>query len=415
MTAATGPLSGVRVVDWTVWQHGPVASAMLGDLGADVIKIEERKGGDAGRAMLAFENGVSPYFEANNRNKRSLAVDLKHPDGAALVRRLAAKSDVFVQNFRPTIAEKVGLDYDTLHAANPMLIYAAGSAYGPKGPERTARAYDLLGQARAGLLLQPGSDEPIPPIRVFGLADQMGAIMLAYGVLAALVARERYGVGQRIDTSLFGSMLALRGLDVSLQLMTQRGDTAKSPFHQFMGGQAYSRLNPGNPLWNNYRCADGKWIAMAMLQSDPHWENLLDALDRPSALADDSRFANHISRCENARACVEVLDDIFAAKPREQWLRRMVVKGDMPITALNSIAEVGDDVQALENDYVTTFEYPAIGTTKVPGFPVTFSQTPASIRHQAPEFGQHTEEILTEILGMDWDSIEDLRERQAIL
>ena len=421
MTAQSGPLSGVRIIDWTVWQHGPVATAMLGDLGADVIKIEERQGGDLGRSMLAFDDtGVSPYFEVNNRNKRSLAVNVKHPEGAGLVRRLAAKSDVFVQNFRPTIAEKVGLDYDTLRAENPMLIYASGSAYGPKGPERTARAYDLLGQARSGLLLQPTGpflppkDEPMPPLGG-GFADQMGAIMLAYGVLAGLIARERHGIGQRVDTSLLGSMLALRGLDVALQLMTQRGDTAPSPFHKSTDAQSYSRLNPGNPLWNTYRCGDGKWIAMAMVQSDPHWQNFLDALDGPQSLAGDPRFATHLSRCQNCRACVELLDEIFASKPRQEWLFRLLAKGDMPITAVNSMADIGADVQALENEYVTSFEHPVSGQTRVPGFPVTLSQTPASIRTQAPEFGQHTEEILMEILAMDWDDISALREKQVIL
>jgi crotonobetainyl-CoA:carnitine CoA-transferase CaiB-like acyl-CoA transferase len=413
---APGSLAGVRVIDWTIWQHGPVAGAMLGDLGADVIKIEERQGGDSGRSMLAFEDtGTSPYFEVNNRNKRSIAIDLKKPEGAALVRRLAAKSDVFLQNFRPTIAEKFGLDYDTLRDENPKLIYAAGSAYGPKGPERTARAYDLLGQVRSGLLLDPGSDEIKPPPRVMGLADQMGAIMLAYAVLAALVARERHGVGQRVDTSLLGSMLALRGLDLALELITQNGQTATSPFHKHMGDEPPSRTNPGNPLWNSYKCGDGKWISMAMVQSDPHWKNFLDALDHPEPLANDLRFADHISRCQNSRTMVGLLDQIFATKPRHEWMPRLLANGDMPITVVNATSDIADDIQAIENDYVTRFDHPALGEVTVPGFPVTFSLTPAGIRRQAPEFGEHTEEILMEVLGMDWDEITKLREQQIIL
>src|SRR5262249_49023182 len=153
------------------------------------------------------------------------------------------------------IAEKLGLDYDTLRADNPRLIYAAGSAYGPNGPERTARAYDLLGQARSGFLLQPNSDEHSAADGRLG--DQMGAIMPAYRVLAAPLARERHGVGQRVDPSLFGSMLALRGLALALQLMTQDGQVAVSTFHRHLGGEPPSRTNPGNPLWNHYRCADG--------------------------------------------------------------------------------------------------------------------------------------------------------------
>ncbi|MEX5710014.1 CoA transferase [Parafrankia sp. FMc6] len=413
MSKPDGPLTGIRVIDWTIWQHGPVAGAMLGDLGADVIKIEERLGGDSGRAQYAFpDTGTSPYFEVNNRNKRSLAVDLKRPEGVALVRQLVARSDVFIQNFRPTVAEKLGLDYETLRADNPMLVYGAGSAYGPNGPERTARAYDLLGQARSGLMLRPGSDQV--NVADSGLADQMGAIMLAYGVLAALLARERHGVGQRVDTSLFGSMLALRGLALALELMTQDGRVATSTFRKHLGDEPPSRENPGNPLWNYYQCSDGKLIAMAMVQSDPHWANLLDALGNPEPLAGDPRFTDHISRCQNARACVTLLDEIFAAEPRDTWLRRLLATGDMPITAVNTTADIVNDPQAIANNYIVSFDHPAMGKTRVPGFPVALSETPARIQRQAPEFGEHTEEILINVLGLTWDDISDLREQEIL-
>ena len=280
--------------------------------------------------MYAFEDtGASPYFEVNNRNKRSVAVDMKKPQGVALVRRLVANSDVFIQNFRPGIAEKIGLDYETLRSDNPLLVYGSASAYGAKGPERTGRAYDLLGQARSGLLFHPSSTE-LQKAQDGGLADQMGAIMLAYGVLAALVARERHGVGQRVDTSLFGSMLSLRGLALALELMTQDGRVATSTFHKHMGGEPPSRQNPGNPLWNTYAAADGKWIAMAMVQSDPHWLNFLEALGRPEPLASDPRFADHITRCQNARVCVALLDDVFATRTRPEWMARSSPRATCP-------------------------------------------------------------------------------------
>ncbi len=414
MTEHGGPLAGVRVVEWSIWQHGPVAGAMLGDLGADVIKVEEREGGDSGRAMYAFEDtGASPYFEVNNRNKRSVAVDMKKPQGVALVRRLVANSDVFIQNFRPGIAEKIGLDYETLRSDNPLLVYGSASAYGAKGPERTGRAYDLLGQARSGLLFHPSSTE-LQKAQDGGLADQMGAIMLAYGVLAALVARERHGVGQRVDTSLFGSMLSLRGLALALELMTQDGRVATSTFHKHMGGEPPSRQNPGNPLWNTYAAADGKWIAMAMVQSDPHWLNFLEALGRPEPLASDPRFADHITRCQNARACVALLDDVFATRTRAEWMARLLAEGDMPICAVNTTADVADDPQAIANDYVTWFDHPVMGRVREPGFPVALSETPASLRRPAPELGQHTEDVLLEVLGMDWDGIGELKKLEVI-
>jgi crotonobetainyl-CoA:carnitine CoA-transferase CaiB-like acyl-CoA transferase len=152
-----------------------------------------------------------------------------------------------------------------------------------------------------------------------------------------------------------------------------------------------------------------------MVQSDPHWENFLEALGRPQPLACDARFADHISRCQNSRACVALLDEIFASRSRDQWMPRLLAHGDMPITVVNTTAELADDPQAIANEYVTCFDHPALGRVQVPGFPTTFSETPASIRRQAPEFGEHTEEILIEVLDMDWADITTLRQQEVIL
>jgi crotonobetainyl-CoA:carnitine CoA-transferase CaiB-like acyl-CoA transferase len=410
-----GPLSGVRVIDWTIWQQGPIAGTMLGDLGAEVIKIEERQGGDSGRTMFVFpESGASPYWELLNRNKRSLAVDLKKREGLELVRRLIGGADVFIQNFRPSVAEKLGLDYDSLRALNPRLIYGCATAFGSRGPEGRARAYDLLGQARAGLLLRPGyEDEPGTPDS--GLADQMGGIMLAYGVLAALVARGRDGLGQRVESSLFGSMMWLRGLPVALAAMTENGRQAVSPVQKHIKStKKYSRLDPGNPLWNTYKCGDGKWLAMAILQSDPHWPVVLEALGAPEALAGEPRFASHVSRCENASACVAILDELFATQPREEWLRRLTAKGDLPVSPINTTADAVLDPMAIANDYVVAYDHPALGRVQVPGFPVALSETPPAIRRKAPAFGEHTEEILLDELQLGWEEIAGLREREVI-
>jgi len=408
-----GPLAGIRVVDWTIWQQGPVAGAMLGDLGAEVIKVEERERGDGGRAMLSFENGKSPYWEMNNRNKKSFAVDLKNPEGVELVRKLIGGADVFIQNFRPGVAEKIGLDYETLRARNPRLVYASASAFGPVGPERSARAYDLLGQARSGFLLRAGHEEE-PDVPDGGLADQMGAIMLAYGVLAGVVARERHGVGQKVDTSLLGSMMWLRGLPMVLSLVKQDGQVARSEMAKHMRSKKPTRLDPGNPLWNTFKCADGKWMAMAILTTDPHWPVVLEALGNPPALADDPRFADHWSRCTHAREATAILDPIFASQPRDYWLARLTEKGDLPVCAINTTEEAANDPQAVLNGYVTELEHPSHGVIKLPGFPVTLSETPARIYRQAPEFGEHTEEVLIDILGLDWDEISRLKERAVI-
>src|SRR5216117_1497305 len=203
------PLAGIRVIDWTIWQQGPVASVMLGDLGAEVIKVEERVGGDPGRGVLRAQgldlsDRPNFYFEANNRNKRSLTIDLKKPEGVEIVRSLADGADVFVQNFRQGVAERLGLDAATLRTRNPRLVYASATGYGPEGPDSGAPSFDYLGLARSGLMLASGEPDDPPIYTSGGIADQMGATMLAFGVLAALLVRERTGRGQEVDASHLG-------------------------------------------------------------------------------------------------------------------------------------------------------------------------------------------------------------------
>lgn len=402
-----GSLDGIRVLDWTVWQQGPAASAMLGDLGADVIKIEERGIGDPGRALQSVAgldvSGIeSAYFEVNNRNKKSVALDLRKPKGVALVHRLVAASDVFIHNFRPGVPERLGLDYPTLRTRNPRLIYGAASAYGARGEEKSARAYDLLGLARSGIMDASGSPTTGEPGCPKGaIADQVGAIALAYGVLAAIVARERHGMGQRVDSSLLGSMMWLQNVGVEMQLRTNTSSAAGS------------RSEPANPLWNYYRCADGKWIAFAMPQSDRFWFDLVEILGRPE-LAADERFADQTRRRENARICVEILDDLLARHPRRYWLDRMAPRPDLPVTPINSMAEVISDPQVEANDYIVEFDHPVHGIRRTAGFPIAMSETPPSIRDRAPEFGEHTETVLMEVLGLGWEDFDELRKEDVI-
>lgn len=408
-----GPLDGIKIVDWTIWQQGPVAGAMMGDLGAEVIKIEEREKGDGGRQMFLVPggDGSSPYWEMNNRNKKSFTVDLKHPEGVELVRKLIDSADVFIQNFRPSVAEKVGLDYETLKARNPKLIYASASAFGPEGPERKARAYDLIGQARSGFLLRDGKDEPDIPDG--GMADQMGAIMLAYAVMCGLMARERHGVGQKVDTSLLGSMMWLRGLPFARTLMNDPR-RQRSDMGQHVASKVPMRTDPGNPLWNTYKCGDGRWIALAILATDPHWPVVLEALGHPHALVDNPAYQDHWGRCSHAREIVSVLDPLFASQPRDYWLDRLIAKGDLPVCAINTTEEAANDPQALINGYITEFDHPHYGKLKLPGFPVTLSETPARIHCRAPEFGEHTEELLLGRLGLDWEEVTRLRDAGVI-
>jgi len=402
----TMPLDGIRVIDWTIWQQGPVASVMLGDLGAEVIKIEERVGGDPGRGVLRAQGldlrgRPNFYFEANNRNKKSLAVDLKRPEGVEIVRRLVDHADVFVQNFRQGVAGRLGLGAATLRARNPRLIYASATGYGPEGPESGAPSFDYLGLARSGIMLSAGEPDDPPLAIAGGIADQMGAVMLAYGVLAALLARERTGRGQEVDASHLGSMAWLQGLGLSGRLMLGRA-LPRVP-----------RAFATNPLWNHYRCADDNWIALSMLQADRYWARFCEVLGIGWA-ATDERFATMLPRMGNAGACVALLDETFATRPRDEWLRLLAEGGDFIVSIVNSVDDLPDDPQVKANQYVTTFDHPAFGPTQVVGVPVRLSETPGSIRHPAPEFGQHTEQILVELLGYSWDEVAGLKDAEVI-
>lgn len=400
------PLEGIRVLDWTIWQQGPVCSVMLGDLGAEVIKIESRDGGDPGRGMLRL-NGIDLsdrpnfYFEANNRNKKSLTLDLKKPAALEIVYQLVAKSDVFVQNFRHGVAERIGLGYEALRAHNPKLIYASATGYGPLGPEAGDPSFDQLGLARSGMMLAAGEPDAPPQQIAGGVADQMGAIMMAYGVMTALLARERFGVGQKVDASHLGSMTFLQGLSVSARLM--------------MGGAIprMPRKSATNPLWNHYCCGDGQWLCLGMLQPDRYWSDFVRALGRPE-LADDPRFATMMDRMMNASAAIAILDEIFATRPRAEWIPILRGGGDFIFTVVNSVNDLPDDPQIQANRYVEDFDHPSFGPTKVVGLPIGLSETPGSIRTPAPELGQHTEEILTELLGYSWEQVSSWRDDGVI-
>ena len=220
------PLDGIRVLDWTIWQQGPVATMMLGDLGAEVIKLEERVGGDPGRGVMQIAGAKTGarnyYFEANNRHKKSVTLDLKKPEAKEIVYKLIKKSDVFVQNYRKGVAARLGLDYATLSKYNPKLIYASATGYGPQGPDSEEPSFDYMGLARSGIMTAAGEPDMEPMNVTGGIADQMGAIMLAHGITVALLARERLGIGQEVDTSHLGSMMALQGLNLFLKALETR-------------------------------------------------------------------------------------------------------------------------------------------------------------------------------------------------
>ncbi len=400
------PLDGIKVIDWTIWQQGPVSSMILADLGADVVKLEERKGGDPGRGILragGLDMSTMPnfYFEAHNRGKRSITLDLRQPEALEIVHRLVARSDVFVQNFRPGAAARMGLDEASLRVHNSSLIYASGSGFGLRGPDAERPCMDYLGLARSGIMNAAGGPDD-PPLAIQGaIADQMAGTMLGFAIVTALLHRERTGEGQAVDASLLGSMAWLQGLSVASKLM--------------MGNEMprFSRTSAFNPLWNHYRCADGRWIAFAMAQSDRWWLDFARAIGRHD-LADDPRYATMMGRGGNAAELISTLDASFDTRSSGEWSKRLDEAGDFIFSIVNKVSDLPDDPQMRANDYIAQIEHPNLGALEMLNFPIGFSRSPARISGVAPEFGQHTEQILTEELGYSWDDVSRLREREVI-
>ncbi len=402
------PLDGVRIIDWTIWQQGPVSTMMLADLGAEVIKIEERVGGDPGRGVLSIAgalvgatSGPNFYFEANNRHKQSLTLDLKNPKAIEIVYQLAEKSDVFVQNFRKGVADKLGIGYEALSQRNPQLIYASATGYGPFGPDSGEPSFDYMGLARSGIMTAVGEPQMEPLSIAGGIADQMGAIMLAYGVMAALLARERYGMGQEVDISHLGSMTALQGLNVACKAIL---------------GKEFKRMPRAaapSPLWNHYKCGDDKWICLAMPQQDRYWSDFCKVLGIEHVL-DDPRFATMGDRADNAKDLIPILDAAFTSRPRDDWMKALKEGGDFIYTVVNTIADLPTDEQMLANEYIVDYEHPRIGKTQLVGVPVRLSKTPGNPKGAAPEFGEHTERILTELLDYSWEDVAKLRDEEVI-
>ena len=409
--SGNGPLKGIRVLDMTVWQFGPMSAAMMGDMGADVIKIEALDG-DAGRGLwrastlnMDLGEGRNAYFEACNRNKRGIAVNLKTAEGQRIIHKLVEDADVFVQNYRQGVAERLGVGYETLSKINPMLVYGSGNGYGPNGPDSHLPSFDGCGQARAGLMMSATTPGAEYPTRISqGVSDQMGAIMLCLGVLSALVCRSQQGIGQKVEASHLSANMWLQGLGISMSLLNEGRSFG-----------SYDREAPTNPLSNLYKCKDGRCIQLMHLQPDPYWRPLARVMEMDD-IVDDPRFTDMRARAEHAVELVRIMDDKFATKTADEWdaiFREFEV--DFIYAKVQAIEELEHDVQVVANDYISEFDHPVLGDVKMCNHPNKYSETPAGIWREAPELGQHTEQILIDELGYDWDGIKDLQDAGAIL
>ena len=400
-----GPLDGLRVIDWTMWQFGPVSTMMLADMGAEVIKVESLDG-DHGRSVgrsvgldSTLPNGASAFFEGLNRQKLGIAVNLKTPEGVEIMYKLAVKSDIFVENFRKGVAERLSLGYEDLIKHNENIIYASASGYGPKGPDAGKPAFALTAEARSGALWWIGPPDDTP--HQLDIADQSAAVMLSYGILGAIVARERFGFGQKVDVSHLGSMVWARGMQNQISLLVEKEY------------QRFDRTQPGNVLWNYYRCGDGRWIAFSMGQ-ERYWLPFCSVVGRPD-LIDDSRFNTMERRYENRRELVELLDAHFLTRTSAEWEESLRGNSDIIWERVQRNLDLPSDHQVVANDYIVQYNHPAIGLSNWLQTPVNYSKTPLSTRKMAPALGENTEETLVDLLGYTWDDIVALKDKNVIL
>lgn len=379
--AGPQPLSGYTILDLSVMTAGPVGTMLLADLGADVIKVEEPLQGDLARNLgTQYAGGEAVQFLSQNRNKRSLRLDLKSPEGKAVFLRMAAQADVVVENFRPGTVDRLGIGYDAVRAVNPKIVYASVSAFGQSGPYAAWPANDPIVQAAAGLMDMTGEAAGLPVRLGAPLPDFGAAAMIAFGISTALLHRERHGEGQKIETSLLSAAL--------FATIPRDGEAIRS-------GKSPERLGSGHPTmvpYRNYKGADGAYFFAACF-TEKFWTNLCTAIGRPELLK-DARFSDNKNRTVNREALDALLEQVFAQAPATHWVQTLS-KHDVPCTLVQDYhSALTKDPQVLHNGTVIHFEHPTAGEMTNLANPLVMHATPAEVRRPPPLLGQHTEEVL---------------------
>jgi len=397
-------LEGIRVVDLTVWFQGPVAAQYLADFGADVIKVERPEGGDQGRGVRSIKalpvGDWNQYFLVINRNKKSMAIDLKKREGQEIMYRLIEKADVFLSNMGLDWLEARNLSYEKLEAINPRLVYATNTGYGRFGGMKKP-AFDMTVQAITGAMARLGEPGQPPIYLGMGSGDAYGGIMSALGILLALYQRNRTGKGQYLDASLYGAQLFLAAPYLQSFLA---GNT--------QSGMQQSRKTVENPLWNLYPTSD-KWIYLCEENTDDVFVRLCRALGAAD-LEEDARFRTADGRRAQSQALIAVLDNLLKAKPHGRWLEAMQAEG-LVSSPIYNLADVVKDEQAWQNAYFTKAYCEEVKReVDVRGLPVTLSKTPGEVRTLGPQLGQDTEILMMDLLEYDWDEIEAFKVKGAI-
>ncbi len=398
-------MEGVKIIELGHVVAVPSAASILADWGADVVKVEAPGGGDQARGMTHLEggkvtNGIHYVFEAMNRNKRGIVLNLKNERGREIMYALVKQADVFMSNFQTNALVKFGMDYESLSRLNPRLIYATVSGYGDKGTKKDKPGYDYAAfWAYSGIMDKVSDPAGVPRRQRPGFGDSITSMCVVSGISAALFARERTGQGQKLSFSLYNTAMWVLQNDIQVALLTgeelPHGNITKTR----------------NPLWNAYQTRDGHWLELCMLQSDLFWSRFCHVTGL-TQMEHDTRFASHQKREENCEALIPIISEAFSRKTVVEW-EEILEANDLFYARVQRVKEVVNDPQAIENDFFMDFDHPTVGHIKLVASPVLFNGERPPIRLMAPELGQHTEEVLLD-LGYSWDDIASLRDEGAI-
>jgi len=394
-----GALDGLRVLDFSIVVQGPQCAVMLADLGADVIKVERPDFGDLARVIPIGPGDMrSAFFYACNRGKRSVGLDITKPAGLEVALRLVEGADVMVTGFMPGVMERLGLGYDVCSAINPRLIYATASGLGPKGPDGGRKGVDLVGQAAGGLIATTGRPGEFPTPVGAVVADSAGGLTLCVGILAALLARERTGAGQRVDASLLGGQIWQQASELTFYLTGRRNTERANRGHALLPA-----------IYRVFETKDGH-LVIAGVSARDH-DGFFRALERPD-LAADPRFKGAGPGVGVDRTALAELEPVFRQRTTAEWCQRLAAENQR-FAPVNDYAAIAEYEQAYANGYLRWVEHPEWGRMRQVGSPIDMSATPADPGVTAPELGQHTEEVLL-AAGYTWDDLARLKDAEAI-
>lgn len=392
-----GALSDIKVLDLTRVLAGPYATMVLADLGAEIIKIEQPEKGDDSRAYGPYKNGESAYFMSLNRNKESITLNLKTPEGKEILKELVKKVDVLVENFRPGTMEKLGLGYEVLKEINSRLIYASSTGYGQTGPYSQRPAYDAVVQAMGGIMSITGQADGVPTRVGTSIGDIAAGLFCAIGILAALQERARSGLGQMVDVAMLDCQVAI--LENAISRYEFTGEIPRPIGNRHPSIVPFETFNTlSDPI-------------MVAAGNDRLWATLCELMELE--IACDPRYATNPQRNEHYAELRPILAEKFMTKTAEEW-QPMFDKAGIPSGPINTVDRVVKNEQVVAREMILEVEHPVAGTTRVPGIPIKLSRTPGEIRMAAPVLGADTEKLLNQYLGLTSDQVAELREKQVI-